>query len=397
MTTAPPTAPAAGPPAGTDLGGRDAWRRWQLPLALIALIILAGTLAALLRPRPPTFGYLDPAGTGPYGSHALADILTQRGAVVIRASTPAAAVAAARPGATIVITSPQYLSRPVLRALASAGRFDLLVEPDAAALAAVAPRVQLAGLAPVVTVPAGCGLTGAVLAGSADMGGIGLRLRPGTPGFGCYRVDGLPSLVRYSAAGHVVTVLGSGLALANGYLARNGNAALALNLLNSSRRIVWLVPAPAVAAGTGTAAGPRPVTSLLPLAVDLVAIQLGVAVLLAALWRARRLGPLISERLPVTIRASETVEGHAGLYAARRARGQAAGALRAAMLARVLPALGLPPRSAPDSVTAALAARSWLGAEQIARLVYGQAPGSDAALVNLAGALDALESEVLRQ
>ncbi len=66
----------------------------------------------------------------------------------------------------------------------------------------------------------------------------------------------------------------------------------------------------------------------MPLAAWLVAIQLGVALLLAALWRARRLGPLVTERLPVVVRASETVEGHARLYRSRRARDRVAATLR---------------------------------------------------------------------
>jgi hypothetical protein len=381
-----------------DTGGRGGWRRWRLPVALTALVIVAGALAALLQPRPPTFGYLDPAGAGPFGSHALADLLSQRGTAVIRTTTPAAARAAAEPGTTILITSPEYLSGRQLAALARQGHFGLLIEPDAAALATIAPRVRLVETTPVTTAAPGCRLAAARLAGSADAGGLGLRLRPGTGGgTSCYRVDGLASLVRYARAGRVVTVLGSGLPLANSYLASNGNAALALNLLAGSRRIVWLVPSPAVAASGRPAGGRPPVTSLLPVGVYLIAIQIGIALLLAAIWRARRLGPLIYERLPVTIRASETVEGHARLYAARRARDRAATALRTAMLARVSPALGLPPRTPADSVTAALASRSGRAAHSVADLVYGRPPGTDAALVSLADDLDALENEVMRQ
>jgi len=97
------------------------------------------------------------------------------------------------------------------------------------------------------------------------------------------------------------------------------------------------------------------------------------------------------------IRASETVEGHGRLYQSRRARGRAAAVLRAAMLTRVLPALGLPPGAAPGSVAAVLAARSGRPGAQIADMMYGQPPGTDAALVALAADLDALEREVLAQ
>src|SRR6266567_8693801 len=99
---------------------------------------------------------------------------------------------------------------------------------------------------------------------------------------------------------------------------------------------------------------------------------------LAGLWRARRLGPLITERLPVVVRASETVEGHAGLYQSRRARDRAAAALREDLLARVLPVLGLVKDTPADAVTGAVTARSRHGGQDIARILYGPAPGSDA-------------------
>jgi hypothetical protein len=403
MAAAPAAAPA--PPVsrqpqrtGPDRG-RDGWRRWRLPAALIGLIIAAAALIALLQPAQPAIGYLDPADTGPYGTHALADILAGRGTTVVAAATPAAAkAAAAQSAATIVITSPEYLSRSQLAALATAGRDVVIVEPDAAALAALAPRAAIAGAVPIATAAPVCGLTAAILAGNADMGGTSLRLRPGTAGAAsCYRVDGLPSLVQYASAGRIITILGTGAPLTNSYLARHGNAALALNLLGAEPRAVWLVPAPAAAAGAEPASGGKTLGSLIPLGAYLVAIQLAIAVLLAALWRWRRLGPLVSEQLPVVVRASETVEGHGRLYAARRARGRAAAALRTAMLTRVLPGMGLPPGAAPDSVTSALAARSGLAAARITEMVYGQAPDTDAALVALADELDALEREVLAQ
>ena len=213
----------------------------------------------------------------------------------------------------------------------------------------------------------------------------------------CYPAGGAPSLVQYSSGGQLITLLGTGEPLANGFLAQRGNAALALNLLGISPRIVWLVPAPAIVAGAGPAGGHKSLTSLLPLGADLVTIQLCVAVLLAALWRARRLGPLVPEQLPVVVRASETVEGHARLYQSRRARGRAAAALRAAMLRRVMAAVGLAPGAHQGAVTAALSARSALSPAQIEMMLFGPAPGTDTALVTLADDLDALERQVRAQ
>ena len=78
-------------------------------------------------------------------------------------------------------------------------------------------------------------------------------------------------------------------------------------------------------------------SDLLPPWVGIVVAQLVVAVLVAALWRGRRLGPVVAEPLPVAVRAAETTEGRARLYRRRRARGRAADHLRAASLS---PALG---------------------------------------------------------
>jgi hypothetical protein len=377
----------------------DLWRRWRVPLALVALILLGGTVTALLKPTAVITGYLDPAGTDAPGARALADILADRGHKVVRVVTPAAAAAAAAGpgGVMLVVTSPRLLSAQQLARLAQIAADRVLVEPDRAALAALAPELRLAGTAPVQALWPGCGLAAAQLAGNAEVGGLRLALRSAARALGapqlCYPTGGSPSLMRYTASGRVITVLGSGNPLTNGSLAQLGNASLAINLLGGRSRIVWLVPEPARPGGA-LPGRPKSLLSLIPLPAYLVAIQLGVAAVLTALWRARRLGPLVAERLPVVVRASETAEGHAGLYRSRRARGRAAAALRAAMLARTLPALGLAPDARPAEVISALSARSGSGGKAIEAMLFGPAPRDDAALVALADDLDALEREV---
>ena len=402
ITAAPPAPPAAQggqESAAVFVSAAEIWRRWRMPLAIIVVVLIGGTVIALLKPAPPASGYLDPAGNGPLGAHALADILAGRGQHVIRTVTPAAATAAAGPGrAALVITSPQFLTRRQLSALAQVPGPVVIVEPDNSALAALAPGSALAGITPIGPVQPDCALAAARLAGNADLGGLQLRLQPGISGAAsCYPAGGRPSLVQYSSGGRLITLLGTGAPLTNEALDRLGNAALALNLLGTSPRIVWLVPAPAIVAGAGPAGGQESVTSLLPLGARLVTLQLCIAVVLAALWRARRLGPLVPEQLPVVVRASETVEGHARLYQSRRARGRAAAALRTAMLRRVMPAVGLAHGAHPDAITAALVARSGLSPARIEMMLSGPAPSNDAALVTLVDDLDALEREVRAQ
>jgi hypothetical protein len=157
---------------------------------------------------------------------------------------------------------------------------------------------------------------------------------------------------------------------------------------------VWLVPPASAVAAAARPATPKSFYSLVPLGAYLVAIQLAVALLLAVAWRARRLGPLVAEPLPVVVRAAETVEGHARLYQSRRARARAADALRQGLISRLSPLAGLPVTASQDAVVAALAPRSAQTPARVRELLYGPAPESDRALVELARDLDTFEREV---
>ena len=118
-----------------------------------------------------------------------------------------------------------------------------------------------------------------------------------------------------------------------------------------------------------------------------------MALVLAALWRARRLGPLVAERLPVVVRAAETVEGHARLYQSRRARDRAPPPC--APPAGPGPArLGLArtPGRRRDRAGPGGPVRWRRGTDR--GMLFGPVPADDAALVTLADDLDALEREV---
>jgi hypothetical protein len=370
---------------------RQVLRRLRFAFALAAFIVAVGAGSALLQAHAGP-AYLDPNDSGPFGSRALAQILAQRGQHVVRVDSATQAARAAVADSTLVVTVPAFLTGTELAALGALPGDRILVEPDTPALRTLAPGVSLAGTLPVTVTDPGCGLAAAQLAGNANMGGEALRTSALPGAHQCYPVQLTPSLVRYVAAGRTVTVLGTGIPLTNGSLADHGNAALALNLLAARPTIVWLTPgaAPLTAAGTGRAG----LIGLLPASTYLVVIQLAIAVIAVAAWRARRLGPLVTEPLPVVVRAAETVEGHGRLYRSRHLRHRAAEALRGAVIDRLKPRLGLAPGAEPATTTAAVAARSGRNVAAVHALLFGPGPATDAALVQLADNLDALESEV---
>jgi hypothetical protein len=365
---------------------------------VVALVLLGGILVALAKPARPTAGYLDPGNPGPQGTRALAALLGQRGQPVVRVGSAAAARAALRgTAATLVLTSPYLLTAGQLSGLVAAVRNIVVVEPDSTALTVLTqgrpagPRPRVAGAAETRPVRPGCTLAAATVAGNALMGGVLIQDRA-AGGWQCYRVNGHPSLVRYTAGGRSVTLLGTGAPLSNSGLAQRGDAALALNLLRGSPRIVWLVPSLTAAPGDQ-----KSLLQEIPGPAYLVAMQLLIAAGLAALWRMRRLGPLVAEPMPVVVRAAETVEGHGRLYQSRRSRDRAAAVLRAAAVRRITARLALPATADSDAVSTAVAAVTGRDAGAVRAVLYGPAPRDDSALVALGRDLDALEEEVRTQ
>jgi hypothetical protein len=112
---------------------------------------------------------------------------------------------------------------------------------------------------------------------------------------------------------------------------------------------------------------------------------------LLAIWRARRLGAVVAESLPVIVRSSEVVEGHGRLYARAGARDRAAAALRAATVARLAHRLGLPRGASAEQVAVAAAPLIGRTPADMVALLAGRAPADDLGLLRLAHDLDTLE------
>ncbi|PYC66467.1 DUF4350 domain-containing protein [Streptomyces tateyamensis] len=393
--TRPPGRPE--PDTSLDPTLRQLWRRSRWFLAAGLVLLLAGLLLAGLGDST-SYPALDPRSPDPDGTKAISELLHRHG-VTVTTTTNADELADAPQDDTVLVPLPELLTTYQLRALGAAGHRRLvLLSPDSTALELLAPNIQpyagpgAAGITSDATAP-DCTLGEAEVAGTAEAGG---RLyQAGSGSTACYPRLGHPTLVRATGLGGAeVIVLGSGRFLTNEYLAHQGNASLALGLLGSQHRLVWYLPD----YGSAGAGGDRSITELIPGGWSWATLQLAVAVGLAALWRARRLGPLVSEQLPVVVRATETTEGRARLYQLAKARGRAAEALRQAVRHRLAPVLGVSVTGGQVDADALLAA---LGdrlpdrpAGELGGLLYGPPPLDDAALLRLADELDALERQV---
>jgi hypothetical protein len=390
-------APQAPPSSGPATAGQVARRRWRrsrgIIIAVLALVVLGVVLAAL-RPRVRA-EYLDPESPGQQGTRALAEITRQHGTpvTVVRGASAAADQMRAHPDAVLVIARSERLLPADLGTLQSLPGDRLLIAPTTDTLQALAPGVDRTGGA-AGTLSPGCSLPAATYAGPVGFTGSEVYTAP-AKATKCYLSDGEPNLVQLAVNGSTVTVLGSGDPLTNERLGENGNAALGMNLVGARPSAVWLLPDPPPPGGGGQ----KSFGDLVPFGVKLAVLQALVAVVLVALWRSRRLGPVVVEPLPVIVRSAEAVEGRARLYRARRAGDRAAQALRAGALERLTRLLGMPTSAAADprmasEIVAAVAAHTGQDQAVIGAALYGPPPVDDAELVRLAGFLDDLERRV---
>ncbi|WP_432172230.1 DUF4350 domain-containing protein [Streptomyces sp. Tue6028] len=380
---------------------RQVWTRGR-GILLAAVLLLAAAIAIAVVRSDAQHGRLDPRSADPYGSRAVAELLADRGVSTRVVTTLDEARAAAGADTTLLIAAPDLLTERQQRLLhaatASSGGRTVLVSPGSPSVGTLAPQVSAD---PAVsfdsTLSPDCALPAARRAGSADTGGV--RYTTPAPGADrCYPSDGLPTLLRIPAAsgsGDTV-VLGAPDIFYNDRLDEQGNASLALQLLGSRSHLVWYLPSLSDDSAADT--GDQGFFDLLPSGWLWGTLQLFIAAALAALWRARRLGPLVPERLPVAIRASETVEGRARLYRKADARDRAAAALRSTTRTRLAPLVGVPPAQAhaPEALLPALSAHLQGDGRTLHPLLFGPPPHDDAALVSLADQLDALEREVRR-
>lgn len=316
---------------------------------------------------------LDPESAAPTGTRALARILADQGVDVrIVRSHEQAAAALSETAATLVLPDAPALSDEAISALAAPATDVVLIDPRSRTLRLIADGANAVGVADDALVQPQCSVPEAQRAGA---------IRPrtvfvGTDAAQCYPAAGgygllVRETVRPDAPGtqRVSAVDGAAL-FTNEHLAEDGNAALALGLMGRNATLVWYVPS---VADTNLDPVNPSLGELTPPWVSPVIVLALAAAVAAALWRGIRFGPLVGERLPVTVRGEETTRGRAHLYARSGDTAHAASLLRHGARVRIARLLGLSGSSSATDVADALASAS-VSSREDARTILDGAP-----------------------
>lgn len=365
-----------------------------LTLAVITTLVLVSWAN---RDQAGSGGFLDPENADPSGARAVAQVLEDQGVPVeIVRGRAALEAATLDEDTTVVMTNPEHLgestwsdldtrvrragavlvvaglSLPVADGL-GLGKSDLTPGPS--------ERTVAADCSPEVDLMAGLSLTS-----EWDT--------PGVKGDGCFgdAITGRQLLVDRQEHRWVLT---NPHPVSNEDVDLGENAAVVLRLFGQRDRVVWYVAKvddTLVSDGVG-------LSRLLPPWLVPSLWLLAVATLALLLVRGRRLGPLVVEPIPVTIKALESTTALGRLYEQARDRVHAADLLVDGTARRLGLALGLAEYSPRADLARAVADRTGRGLAEVSALLpdrgrIAESIRSDADLVALAQNLHQLEEEV---
>lgn len=396
-TTAAGAAPVVGDGTTTRTRARSRWRRARWPITVVGVILLTALLAALPEPRTSSVP-LAPDNPQGVGARAVAQVLGRQGVTIDYVRTTASATARAQAGTTLLVTSDYLLGPDQIDRLAQTHADLVLIAPgnlldavtDAAAASWAPGAVSTAPRTPQCADPDA--QAAGTLSGTADgFEALGPAATVCFPAPTAQRSNGAYLVVEGARR---ITAFADASVVSNDRITDDGNAALVLRALGRHDHLTWYVPSLADT-GSDTASGPS-LSDLLPPAAPVLALELLLVAVVAGIWRARRLGRVVTEPLPVTVRSAETTRGRGRLYRRSRSYGHAAAALRAGTATRAAARVGLPRTAGAPAVIDALARATGRPSDEVAALLYGPPPTDDVGLAQLARRLDELESEVHR-
>jgi hypothetical protein len=192
-------------------------------------------------------------------------------------------------------------------------------------------------------------------------------------------------------AGTIVAIGGSGILL-NATLDEADNAPVIAALIapQPGRLVVF---DPYLRAG-GPAGDGEGLNDLISPGVKRALVQLGIAFLVYALWKARRLGRPVDEPQPVSVAGSELVSAVGGLLQRSGSPQHAADRLRDDLRRELVSRLGVPPNLPPPALVEVVANRTNIEAGRIGAALGPSPVSNDGELLAVAQLIDAVRKEV---
>jgi hypothetical protein len=361
--------------------------RGRVVLLALGVVIVIGAFWLVAGPVTASSPAYAPSSVAPDGAKALAILLERLGARVSTSGKlppPGEGVALvlddqldgaaraqvtewARRGGTLVVADP---SSPLGGASPAQGLLD---QP------APAPAV----MAPVCRAPWARGVEHVVTAGD-DL----LDVAEGA--YACFPQGADAFAVAHDEGAGVVVSLGGADLWSNAYLGDDDNALLAANLLVPGRGYVvsWLL-APRVGGGTAT------LWSVVPNRVKACLAGLAVALLVACLWQAKRLGRPVLEGPVVPVPGSELVVATGRLLARNGRSQETAVLLREDLCDQLRSRFGQAATTEAATVAQVAAMHVRRPRQEVVEALCGPPPEGEEQLLVLARTLQHIREEVL--
>lgn len=393
-------------------------RFWWSILTGVFLIVATLIFVAVESPTPSDERFLSPNSQADVGASILAEELTAQGVDIQRYDTAAEGLRAASGGdVTVFVPAPEFFNsddRSLFEDLTSSDVDIVLVQPPQWILNRFGLNLGDSRIATATVTDTDC--PALPVSGAVQLGRQAYEVSEYSPwevGDRQLCFDAYLAVTAFDLSTAVVT--GSGDPFGNAMIGEVDNLRFALDVLGQHDTLIWLdvheraaipqsppvlpdysdppsrspveIPYPE---STNT----NPIYDVMPAWIWAGLVGILLLVVLAALWRGRRLGPPAAEPLPVSVPAAETVHGRAMLYRRARAYPQALRALRSGALHRLRPIVGLSTQSPESDIVAAVAARSGWPVEQVSGILFHTEVENERQLMDLSNALDRLVDAV---
>ncbi|MCB2413590.1 DUF4350 domain-containing protein [Demequina sp. TTPB684] len=391
---------------GPGVRRRVAGAKWFLGIALLVMLL---AVIAYAQRADNDYTPLSIKNYEPDGARALAEVAGDRGLDIRQIDELSDAHIFDPDATTLVIANGQSLQAFQARTILDYPG-DVVIIGDSQALFAELGEDLWVVESTERTLEAGCSHVDARAAGTVTTSGAVIAGTTDATARYCFTASdngGSTVVFTHGTGGGRVTLVADPAIVINDTIDNEGNAALALRLIGKHDKAVWYLGSyfDTTTLTWTSADGPQgpahrddipASTDFLPPGTGNAVFALVLAMFVVALWRARRFGPLVHEPLPVVIRSSESTRGRARLYRSAGASGRAAASLRASAATRIGARIGVPRSASKAALIAATARAAGRSAAEVEAILYGPAPQSESAMMDLVEQIDTLEREVHR-